>query len=60
MTRTKTSWEVKKRYNDRVYSRIAVDLPKETVIAFKEKCIKTGISQASIILEAVEKFLKDE
>lgn len=58
--KTNTSWEVKKRYNDRVYARVSCDLPKETVEKFKDKCNSLGISQASIILEAIEKFLADD
>ena len=61
MTRkTTTSWEVKKRYNDRVYGRIGVSLPKEIVDAFKAKCESSGISQASVIQDAIEKFISDE
>lgn len=61
MTRkTTTSWQVKKRYNDRVYARVACDLPKEVVEKFKGKCNALGVSQASVILEAIEKFLEDD
>ena len=55
-----TSTAVKRRYNEKVYSRLSVDLPKETVKAFKEKCASENISQRQIILEAVEKFLGDK
>ena len=57
--KTTTSTEVKRRYNERVYSRIYLQLPKETVEAFKAKCKHIGVSQASIILDAIEKFLRD-
>lgn len=57
--KTTTSTEVKRRYNDRVYAKIQAELPKDTVAAFKEKCQKTGISQASVLLEAIEKFLAE-
>lgn len=60
MARTKTSTEVKRRYNDKVYSAVRAELPKDTVAAFKEKCKKTGISQASVILEAIEAFLQND
>lgn len=61
MTRkTHTSTEVKRRYNESVYSKIQAQLPKDTVAAFKEKCARTGISQASVLLEAIEKFLQEE
>jgi len=55
-----TSTEVKRRYNDKVYSVVRAELPKDTVAAFKEKCKETGVSQASVILEAIEAFLKEE
>ena len=57
--KTTTSWQVKQRYNDRVYSRIQVQLPKETVDEFKRKCKQLDISQASVILNAIEKFLDE-
>ena len=57
---SRTSTEVKRRYNDSVYSKIQCELPKDTVAAFKEKCKKTGISQASVILEAIEAFLQND
>ena len=60
MARTKTSTEVKRRYNDKVYSKVQAELPKETVEAFKEKCKTKGVSQASVLLEAIEKFLAEE
>lgn len=55
--KTTTSTEVKRRYNDRVYSKIQAELPKETVAAFRAKCAERGVSQASVLLEAIEKFI---
>ena len=60
MAKTHTSTEVKRRYNEKVYSRIGVALPKDLVAKFKAKCERYGVSQASIIREAIEKFLKEE
>jgi len=57
--KTKTSTDVKRRYNERVYSRIYLQLPKDIVEAFKAQCKATGISQASVLLEAIENFLRD-
>ena len=37
--KTKTSTEVKTRYNQKTYDVIAVRVPKETAEAFKAKCI---------------------
>ena len=57
--KTTTSTEVKRRYNEKVYGRIYLQLPKETVEAFKAKCNRSGVSQASVLLDAIEKFLRD-
>lgn len=56
--KTTTSTEVKRRYNEKVYGRIYLQLPKETVEAFKAKCKSKGISQARVLLEAIENFLR--
>jgi hypothetical protein len=58
VAKTTTSTEVKRRYNDKVYSKIQAELPRETVEAFKEKCKAEGVSQASIFLQAIEDFLE--
>lgn len=55
--KTKTSTEVKTRYNQKTYDVISVRIHKETVAAFKEKCAAEGVSQAQIIKKAVEDFL---
>ena len=47
--RTTTSTEVKRRYNEKVFGRIYLQLPKETVEAFKTKCNESGVSQLSLI-----------
>ena len=58
--KTKTSTAVKSRYNDRVYEKIAVRIPKETAQAFKEKCTAEGIAQAQVIKEAIKRFLESD
>ncbi len=57
--KTKTSSAVKNRYNSKVYSPIRCQLPKELVANFKEKCLKTGVSQAQVIKKAIEAFLEE-
>ena len=57
--KTTTSTEVKRRYNDKVYSKIQCELPKETVAEFKAKCKKENVSQASVILTAIENFIRE-
>ncbi len=55
--KTHTSTAVKARYNSKVYSHITVQLPKELVAAFKEKCAAEGVSQAGIIKSAIEEYI---
>ena len=57
--KTHTSTEVKRRYNERVYARIYIQLPKDTVDKFKERCKQLDIPQRQVILEAIEKFLEE-
>lgn len=59
MRKSKTSTAAKRRYNDRVYAKIQAELPKELVEQFKFKCTSDGISQASVLREAIEKFLRE-
>ena len=56
-TKAKTSTAAKRRYNEKTYTMLAAQLPKELVAEFKEKCKRQGVSQASIIKVAVENYL---
>lgn len=56
--KTKTSTEVKSRYNQKMYDVISVRVHKETAEKFKQKCAAEGIPQAQIIKAAIEDFLK--
>ena len=58
--KTKTSTAAKRRYNNKVYAKVQAELPRELVEQFKIKCKETGISQASILKNAIEKFLKED
>ncbi len=57
--KTHTSTAVKARYNAKTYDRISCAIPKATAAAFKEKCTREGVSQASIIKKAIEEFLSE-
>lgn len=57
--KTTTSSAVKRRYNNKVYSTVQVQLPKELVAEFKELCKVKGVSQASVIKSALEQFIND-
>ena len=56
--KTKTSTEVKARYNQKVYDVISVRVPKETAAVFKEKSAAEGVPQAQIIKAAIEEYLR--
>ena len=55
--KTRTSTEVKRRYNEKTYTLISASVPKETAAAFKAKCAAEGLPQAQIIKKAIEDFL---
>lgn len=55
---SRTSWKVKDRYNRKVYGQIYCLLPKDVVADFKAKCKANGISQASVVKEAIEQYLR--
>ncbi len=57
--KTRTSSEVKRRYNNKVYAQVAASLPKDIVAAFKEKCARENVSQASILLAAIKEYLEN-
>lgn len=56
--KTKTSTEVKRRYNDKTYDVISIRVPKETAEAFKKKCTEEGVPQAQIIKRAIAEYLE--
>lgn len=55
--KTKTSTEVKARYNKKTYGAVTAYVPKELAAAFKKKCADEGVSQAQIIKQAIADFL---
>ena len=57
--KTHTSSSVKRRYNSKVYSTIAVQLPKELVAEFKALCKVNGDSQASIVKKSIEQSIAE-
>lgn len=52
-----TSWQVKKRYNDKVYKRIAVDLDKELVTKWEERIKEAGISKSEFVRNSILEYL---
>lgn len=57
--KTHTSTEVKRRYNEKVYDRISFSAPKELVQQFRQKCENNGVSQASVLKEAMKNYILD-
>ena len=55
--KTTTSSAVKRKYNNKMYSQIKVELPKELVAEFKDRCKSNGVSQASVIKAAIEQYI---
>lgn len=55
----KTSTAVKRRYNDKVYERIALDVPKGTKATWKECAESRGKSLTQFVRDAVEKEINE-
>lgn len=56
--KTFTSNEVKRRYNEKVYSQISFSAPKDLVEEFRELCKEMGISQASVFKKFIGEFIE--
>ena len=57
MAKTKTSTDVKRRYNEANYTRIYLQVPKETGDKFKAKCEAEKIPQRKVLIDVIEEFL---
>lgn len=57
--KTHTSSAVKRRYNNKTYSRITVDLSKALVAEFKETLARNGETTASVLRAAIEKYIAE-
>lgn len=58
--KTHTSSEVKRRYNNKVYTQIAIQAPKQLAADFKAACVDAGVSQAQIIKDAMQAFIEKQ
>lgn len=56
--KTFTSTEVKRRYNEKVYSQISFSAPKDLVEEFRGLCKEMGISQASVFKKFIGEFIE--
>lgn len=57
--KTTTSTEVKNRWKAANYKRVIVEIPKKDGERFKQKCERENVTQASILKDAIYKFLGD-
>ncbi len=55
-----TSWQVKAKYNNQHYKRVAVDLDRELVLKWEESLSVAGVSKAEFIRNAIEKYLSEQ
>ena len=60
MADKKAATAAKRRYNNKVYSQVRVELPKDLVARFKEECKQCGVSQASVFKKAMEDFIAED
>lgn len=56
--KTVTSTEVKRRYNQKVYSQISFSAPKKLVEEFRGICRNIEISQASVFKKFIADFVE--
>lgn len=57
---SKTSWEVKEKYNKKTYGRITASIDKNLVEEFKKQCAADGVSIASVLKKAIEDYLENK
>lgn len=57
--KTHTSTAVKRRYNNKVYSRAYTDLPNDLAATLKNIIASKGTTIAAVLRESIEKYIKD-
>ncbi len=55
-----TSWQVKAKYNKKVYKSVSAQLPKELVERLEEKLKADGIGKAEFIRNAIKEYLGED
>ena len=55
-----TSWQVKARYNSKVYKRITADIDKNLVARWEEKLKSDGIGKAEFIRNSIKNYLGEK
>ncbi len=57
--KNRTSYEAVAKYHKRVYAGLYVQLPKDLIYTFRERCDKLGVSRAQVVKKAIEAFLAE-
>lgn len=57
---SKTSTDVKRRYNERVYTKITVQIPNDLAERFKAKCERDNVPQRQVLMELIAQFLEEK
>jgi hypothetical protein len=57
--KTHTSSQVKRRYIEKVYSRIHADLPKELVAKFRELTKANGDTTAGVFRATLKRYIEE-
>lgn len=52
--------EAHANYNRTHYSSVLIQAPKDLVADFRRKCRESGVSQASVLKAAMQKFVEGE
>ena len=52
-----TSWQVKAKYNQKVYRRIVADIDKELVARWENKLNEDNIGKSEFIRRAIKAYL---
>ena len=55
--KTRTSSEVKARYNAKAYARIQLNVKKDKAAAYKAKCDELGITYSEPLHKAIDEIL---
>lgn len=55
--KTHTSTDVKRRYNEKVYSQVSFSAPKDFVAEFRALCKANNVSQAQVLKQAMQDYI---
>lgn len=57
---SKTSWQVKDKYNKKTYRSFRTQIPIDLAEKFAEKCKSEGVSMTEVIKRGMEKFIENK